>query len=84
MTEKMRNLQMKKFNHDYPITLTYNRCNSGKSQYEPWNIYGVEHESEHQGVFVDESLRLQLRQYEKGSKLIIRRNQDDSGQLEWQ
>lgn len=51
MNDKMKTLQVKKFNHDYPVVLTYDRCKSGESQYGPWNLYGVEYEGEQQGIF---------------------------------
>lgn len=84
MNDKMKTLQVKKFNHDYPITLTYDRCKSGESQYGPWNLYGVEHDGESQGLFAEDALHQELKKYGKGAKLVIRRNQDDNGQLEWQ
>ena len=84
MNEKMKTLQLKKFNHDYPITLTYDECKSGESQYGPWNLYGVKYEGVEQGVFAEDALHQKLQKYGKGAKLIIRRNQDDDGQLEWQ
>ena len=84
MNEKMKTLQLMKFNTDYPITLIYDQCKSGESQYGPWNLYGVKHGGEQQGVFADESLHQQQLHYGKGSKLVIRRNQDPNGQPEWQ
>jgi len=78
MNEKMKTLHLKQFNHDYLITL------SGESQHGPWNLYGVKHEGEQQGVFADESLHQRLQQYGKDSQLVIRRNQDDNGRQEWQ
>ena len=84
MNEKMKTLHLKQFNHDYLITLTYDKCKSGESQHGPWNLYGVKHEGEQQGVFADESLHQRLQQYGKDSQLVIRRNQDDNGRLEWQ
>ena len=84
MNDRMKTLQLKQLNHDYPITLTYSKCKSGESQYGVWNLYGVEYEDEQQGVFADESLHQQLQQYGKGAKLTIRRNQGENGQLEWQ
>ena len=84
MNEKMKTLQVKKYNHDYPVVLTYDKCKSGESQYGPWNLYGVEHEGEPQGLFAEGSLHEELKKYGKGAKLVIRRNQDDKGQLEWQ
>ena len=83
MNERMKTLHLKEFNQDYPITLIYDKCKSGESQYGHWNLYGVEYQGEQQGVFADKSLHQQLQQYRKGSKLIIRRNQDNNGQLEW-
>ena len=83
MNDKLKTLQVKKFNHDYPVGLTYDRCKSGESQYGPWNLYGVEYEGEQQGIFAEDALHQQLQKYGKGARLIIRRNQDENGQLEW-
>ncbi len=83
MNDKMKTLQVKKFNHDYPVVLTYDQCKSGESQYGPWNLYGVEYEGEPQGLFAEDALHQELQKYGKGAKLVIRRNQDESGQLEW-
>ena len=84
MNEKMKTLQLKQFNTDYPITLTYDICKSGESQYGLWNLYGVEHNGEAQGLFAEDALHQELKMYGKGAKLVIRRNQDENGQLEWQ
>ena len=83
MNDKLKTLQISKYNTDYPIILTYDKCKSGESQYGKWNLYGVEYEGEHQGIFADEHLHAKLKQYGKGSKLVIRRDQDDDGRLEW-
>ena len=83
MSEKMKTLQIKQLNHDYPITLTYDQCKSGESQYGPWHLYGVQHDGESQGLFAENVLHQQLQKYGKGTRLIIRRNQDENGQLEW-
>jgi len=80
----MKTLQVNQFNHDYLITLIYDQCKFGESQYGPWKLYGVEYEGVEQGVFAEEPLHQQLQKYGKGAKLIIRRNQDNNGQLEWQ
>ena len=80
----MKTLQVKKFNHDYPVVLTYDQCKSGESQYGPWNLYGVEYEGEQQGIFAEDALHQELKKYGKGARLVIRRNQDKNGQLEWQ
>jgi hypothetical protein len=84
MSDKSKTLQLKQFNHDYPITLAYDKCKSGESNYGPWNLYGVEHDGEQQGIFAEDALHQQLQKFGKGAKLVIRRNQDESGQLEWQ
>jgi hypothetical protein len=84
MNDKMKTLQLKQFNHDYPVVLTYDQCKSGESQYGPWYFYGVEHDGEPQGIFAEDALHEQLQQYGKGAKLFIRRKQDDNGKLEWQ
>ena len=83
MNDKMKTLQMRKLNHDYPVVLTYEQCKSGESQYGPWNLYGVEYEGVEQGIFAEDALHLKLKKYSKGAKLVIRRNQDKNGQLEW-
>lgn len=84
MNDKMKTLQVKKVNHDYPIVLTYDKCKTGESQYGPWNLYGVEHDGETQGLFAEDGLHQELRKYGKGTKLVIRRNQDNKGQLTWE
>jgi len=84
MSERQKTLQLKQFNHDYPITLIYDQCKSGESNYEPWMLYGCEHDGEQQGLFAEDALHQKLKKYGKGSKLIIRRNQDEDGKLEWQ
>ena len=84
MQEKMKTLQFKKLNTDYPVVLTYDQCKSGESQYGPWHLYGVEHAGEPQGLFAEDALHQQLQKYGKGAKLIIRHNQDEKGKLEWQ
>lgn len=84
MSERQKTLQLKQFNHDYPITLIYDQCKSGESNYGPWMLYGVEYEGEQQGIFAEEVLHNELKNYGKGAKLIIRRNQDENGKLEWQ
>jgi len=53
MNDKLKTLQLKQFNRNYLVTLTYNKCKSGESQYGPWNLYGVEHEGEQQGIFAE-------------------------------
>ena len=84
MNDKMPTIQFKKFNHDYPVVLTYDKCKSGANQYGPWNLYGVEYQGVAQGIFAEETLHQQLRKYAKGAHLVIRRNQDQNGQVEWQ
>ena len=84
MNERMKTLQVKQFNTDYPVILTYDRCKSGESQYGPWNLYGVDYNGEPQSLFADDVLHEELKKYGKGAKLVIRRNQDEKGQLEWQ
>jgi len=84
MSDKMKTLQIKQFNHDYPITLAYDNCKSGESQYGPWNLYGVEHNGESHGLFAEDALHEKLKKYGKGAKLVIRRNQDNKGKLDWQ
>jgi hypothetical protein len=84
MNDKMKTLQVKKFNHDYPVTLIYDQCKSGESQYGPWNLYGVKYEGVEQGIFAEDALHQELQKYGKGARLVIRRNQDDKGRLEWQ
>ncbi len=84
MNDKMKTMQLRKLNHDYPVMLTYDQCKSGASQYGPWNLYGVEYEGVEQSIFAEDSLHLKLMQYGKGARLVLRRNQDANGELEWQ
>lgn len=84
MSDRQKTLQIKQFNFDYPITLMYDECKTGESQYGPWALFGIEFQGESQNIFADEHLHAELAKYGKGSKLIIRRNQDEGGKLEWQ
>lgn len=84
MSDRQKTLQLKQFNHDYPVTLIYDQCKSGESNYGPWMLYGVEHNGEQQGLFAEDALHQELKKFGKGAKLVIRRNQDESGKLEWQ
>ena len=83
MNDKMPTIQFKKFNHDYPVVLTYDKCKSGENQYGPWNLYGVEYQGVQQGIFAEDALHHKLRKYIKGARLVIRCNQDQNGQVEW-
>ena len=84
MNAKMNILQMRKINHDYRVRLTYDKCKSGESQYGPWNLYGVEYEGIEQSIFAEDSLHLKLMKYGKGTRLVLRKHQDENGNLEWQ
>lgn len=84
MSERQKTLQLKQVNRDYPITLIYDKCKSGESNYGPWNLYGVKFEDVEQGIFAETGLHNKLKNYSKGAKLVIRRNQDEDGKLEWQ
>jgi len=84
MNDKMKILQMSKLDHDYQVMLTYDKCKSGESQYGVWNLYGVEYEGVEQGLFAEDALHQELKKYGKGAKLVIRRNQEENGRLEWQ
>lgn len=84
MSDRQPTLQLKQFNTDYPVTLVYDQCKSGESQYGPWNLYGVEHNGEEQSLFAEDALHQELKKYSKGAKLVIRRNQDENGTLSWQ
>lgn len=83
MTERSKTLQLKQFNTDYPVTLTFDKCKSGESQYGPWNLYGIEHDGEEQSLFAEDALHQELKKFGKGAKLVIRHNQDESGILSW-
>ena len=84
MNDKITLLQLKKLNHDYQVMLTYDKCKSGESQYGAWNMYTVEYKGTEKSIFAEDSLHLKLEKYGKGTHLILRRDQDDNGQLEWQ
>ena len=55
------------------------RANNGA-----WNLYRVEYEGSKRSIFAEDSLHLKLEKYGKGTRLILRRNQSEDGQLEWQ
>lgn len=38
MSERQKTLQLKQFNTDYPVTLTFDKCKSGESQYGEWRL----------------------------------------------
>ena len=84
MNDRIKLLQLRKLDHDYQVMLTYDKCKSGESQYGLWNLYGVEHEGKNKSIFAKDSLHLKLQKYGKGTHLILRRNQIENGQLEWQ
>ncbi|MFC1593505.1 hypothetical protein ACFL3O_01055 [Candidatus Neomarinimicrobiota bacterium] len=84
MNDKMKIMQLKKLDHDYPVMLTYDQCKSGESQYGPWNLYKVEYEGVEQSIFAEDSLHLKLMQYGKGTRLVLRKHKDENGKLEWQ
>jgi len=84
MSERQKTLQLKQFNHDYPVTLIYDQCKSGESNYRPWMLYGIIYKGVEQGIFAETGLHNKLKNYGKGAKLVIRRNQDEDGKLEWQ
>ena len=84
MNDKMKMLQLRKLNHDYQVMLTYDQCKSGASQYGPWNLYGVEYEGVEQGIFAEDALHLKLMKYGRGTRLVLRKHQDENGELEWQ
>ena len=61
MSDRQKTLHLKQFNTDYPVTLTYDKCKSGESQYGPWHLYGVEHNGEQVGIFAEDVLHQELR-----------------------
>jgi hypothetical protein len=83
MSERQKTLQIKDLNKDYQVTLDYDQCKSGESQYGPWYLYGIEHDGKTMGIFAEIELHKQLKKFGKGARLIIRRNQSD-GKLKWQ
>ena len=84
MNDRIKLLQLRKLDHDYQVMLTYDKCKSGESQFGHWNLYGVEYEGKNKSIFAKDSLHLKLQKYGKGTRLILRRNQIENGQLEWQ
>ena len=83
MSERQKTLQLKTYNKDYLVTLLYDECKTGESQYGRWALFGVEFQGESQSLFADENLQSELAKFGKGSKLIVRHNQDENGQLTW-
>ena len=84
MNDKMKTLQVKKYDHDYKVVLTYDKCKSGENQYGPWNLYGVEYEGVERGLFAEEALHHKLKKYGKGTKLVIRKGKYENDKLKWQ
>ena len=84
MNDRIKLLQLRKLDHDYQVMLNYDKCKSGESQYGQWNLYGVEYDGKKKSIFAEDSLHLKLQKYGKGAHLILRRNQIENGQLEWQ
>ena len=60
MSDRQPTLQLKQFNTDYPITLMYDECKTGESQYGPWALFGVEFQGASQNIFADEQLHAEL------------------------
>ena len=84
MIERQKTLQLNQINHDYSVTMLYDKCKTGESQYGPWALFSVEFDGVSQGLFADQQLHAELAKFGRGSKLIIRRNQEADGKLEWQ
>ena len=77
MNDKTKTLQLKKYNHNYPKTQTFDKCKSGESQYCAWNLSSVEYNGDQQSLFAEDGLYQQLPKYVKASKLGICRKKDD-------
>jgi len=84
MPDRQKTLQLKTYNKDYLVTLLYDECKTGESQYGSWALFGVEFRGENKNLFADEHLHAKLAKYGRGAKLVICRKQNDDGSLEWQ
>lgn len=83
MSDRMPTLQIK-YNTAYPVELLYDQPKQGESQYGKYNLYGLEYDGEQYGLFAEDALHEELKQYKKGSRVVIERNQGSKGQLLWQ
>lgn len=83
MSDRMPTLQIK-YNTAYPVELLYDQPKQGESQYGKYNLYSLDYNGERYGLFAEDALHEELKQYKKGSRVVIERNQGDKGQLLWQ
>jgi len=83
MSDRTPTLQIK-YNTAYPVVLLYDQPKQGESQYGKYNLYGLEYNGEQYGLFAEDALHEELKQYKKGSHVVIQRDQGSKGQLLWQ
>ena len=82
MSDRMPTLQIK-YNTAYPVELLYDQPKQGESQYGKYNLYGLEYNGEQYGLFAEDSLHEELKNYKKGNRVVIERSQDSKGGLQW-
>ena len=83
MSDRTPTLQIR-YNTAYPVELLYDQPKQGESQYGKYNLYGLEYNGEQYGLFAEDALHEELKQFKKGSHVVIERNQGSKGQLQWQ
>lgn len=82
MSDRMPTLQIK-YNTAYPVELLYDQPKQGESQYGKYNLYSLDYNGERYGLFAEDSLHEELKNYKKGDHVVIERNQGEKGQLLW-
>ena len=68
-----------KANIDYEIELQYDECKTGESEYGRWYCYGIKYDGKEYSFFPNEYLHLQLKCYAKGDRVIIRKEERNTG-----
>ena len=83
MSDRTPTLQIR-YNTAYPVELLYDHPKQGESQYGKYNLYCLAVNGEKHSLFAEDALHEELKNYKKGNRVIIERNQGDKGQLQWQ
>ncbi|MFC1528178.1 hypothetical protein ACFL5D_05500 [Candidatus Neomarinimicrobiota bacterium] len=82
MSDRMPTLQIK-YNTAYPVELLYDQPKQGESQYGKYNLYSLMHGGTQFGLFAEDALHEELKNYKKGDRVVIERSQDSKGGLQW-
>ena len=82
MSDRMPTLQIK-YNTVYPVELLYDQPKQGESQYGKYNLYSLDYAGDRYGLFAEDALHEELKNYKKGDRVVIERSQDSKGGLQW-